>query len=858
MKIRKAAKLFFVTFAFLLILLIMGCDAPAGVKNPGNTDPVNNTGYPRIDSVMADPNNIVFNYGDNIKPEIFTVYYLESVDTDPIQLNPATENEGGFLINGKKGTDYVKAGIANESQPGKYGDFLLSFSSSDDPSAKPYEFKVFVTVDKLQGTDANVFTKLELVREPNQMEYDRGESFNVSGMLVVAWFDGESPGTTIATGAKPLHVQYADLAIDEDELKAATTPGAQPKIKITYNYNSQTKEIEFPVTLKIANHKIDAPNGKGVTFQTTNQAATGAYVTVTTLLDSDYEMTDEGIVITTLDANGNLIGPLGSGLNEIAPEQNNRRFVFVMPRRDVKISAETVQKSSGLGFLNYKIEGMSDFAAVPGFVSDSHHLSYQLLIPADAAEQDKPLTIKAGPPTNLPSGSSVTVEIYQDKKIVGDIGISGTNKDFAEYTTTSLAAGQNHDYEVRINYKSPDVDAGVQIRNYKLRIMKESTTQVITYTYTGDYQTFSALRRGWYKVQGWGANGGNAEKGTGGKGGYAKGLIFLDPNGDANQKMPLYIYVGGAGGNFDLNSAYVPGAGGWNGGGRGGESGSKTGAGGGGATSISTVAGAWNSVDVLGNRIFVAGGGGGASPDGKTKNSHIKETAPFANGSTGGGLSGSPAVTVNGKKYGPYESYLSNGTPWKLPDNYTITPGQVQPLASDPTAGFNSQGFGQGGNGREGDLPLITKGNGYNGKGGGGGGWWGGRVSLYRGSDIYANDASAGGGGGSNYISGYNQSYGVSKVGEVYDTATGEYIISVTSKTQTNVYEGTGNAPTAGSPDIGRVIFMNAEMNTTLMTPDVMWEADPMDINLNKSSDGHGYVIITYIGGDDKDTPPAE
>ncbi|MDR2489928.1 MAG: hypothetical protein LBD20_00830 [Spirochaetaceae bacterium] len=856
MNVKKIAKALFVDGAFVLAMVLFGCEGPSSVKSPVSNGPANTTKYPRIDSVLADSDSIIFKYAENIKPEIFTVYYLESADSEPVKLKPATENEGGFLINGKKGEDYVKAGIVTDGQPGKYGEFVISFTSSEDTSAMPYEFKVFVTANTLQATNANVLTKLALVREPYQKEYDRGEPFNSFGMVVVAWFDGDAPGDTTATGARPLYVPHSEIVINEDELTAATSTAAKPKIKITYTYENQQQELAFPVTLRIANHKIHAQNGNGITFLTNAQAATGSYVTVTTQLDSDYEMSEEGLVITMLDGSSNEIGPVNGGFNEISPNGNDKRFMFLMPRREVRISAQTVQKASGLGLLSYKTVGMADFADIPGFVSGSHHLSYQLLIDKDEAEPQKPLTIKAGPPDNLPNGSFVTVEILKDGVILGDSGISGTNKQFAEHTITGLAPGQNYDYTVRISYTASGSQAGTQQRNYTLRIIKESAVQEVTYTYTGDYQTFTALHRGWYRVQGWGANGGNAEKGKGGAGGYAEGTIFLDPNGHDNEKMPLYIYVGGAGGNFDPNSSYVPGTGGWNGGGAGGESGSKTGSGGGGATSISTVAGTWNNIDVLGNRIFVAGGGGGASPDGKSHNKHIVDIAPFVNGGMGGGLSGSPAITVDGKKYGPYQAFLSNGTPWKLPDGYKLTPGQAAPLIEDPTAGFNGQGFGQGGFGREGDLPVVTNGNGYNGKGGGGGGWWGGRVSLYRGSDQFANNASAGGGGGSNYISGHPGSYGVDNVEAVYNVSTGEYRITVNSKDASSLYVGTGARPTAGSPNIGEIAFKNTDMNATLLTPDAMWEADPSDIKHNTFPDGHGRVIITYLGGNDSRVPP--
>lgn len=107
-----------------------------------------------------------------------------------------------------------------------------------------------------------------------------------------------------------------------------------------------------------------------------------------------------------------------------------------------------------------------------------------------------------------------------------------------------------------------------------------------------------SLKKGIYKVELWGAQGGNVTGAEGGFGGYSKGNLHL------RGKKDLYLFIGahgfqGAGSAFTLTS--------YNGGGRG-YFGSATysAASGGGETDIRT------SLRIE-DRIIVAGGGGGAS-----------------------------------------------------------------------------------------------------------------------------------------------------------------------------------------------------------------------------------------------------
>ena len=140
---------------------------------------------------------------------------------------------------------------------------------------------------------------------------------------------------------------------------------------------------------------------------------------------------------------------------------------------------------------------------------------------------------------------------------------------------------------------------------------------VFNFDYTGKVQEVT-LPAGQYKLQCWGAQGGNSGSysGTGSKGGYSEGLLTL------TEPTALYIFVGGKGASS--------GNGGWNGGGgstgsssydSGGTYGKSYPACGGGATDIATVTSDMaysskrnnRSAASLLSRCIVAGGGAGGS-----------------------------------------------------------------------------------------------------------------------------------------------------------------------------------------------------------------------------------------------------
>lgn len=163
---------------------------------------------------------------------------------------------------------------------------------------------------------------------------------------------------------------------------------------------------------------------------------------------------------------------------------------------------------------------------------------------------------------------------------------------------------------------------------YTVKIIKEGAPAITDYTfsYMGEYQTFVVPATGYYKIELWGAQGGNAVGnnsqncsygrgkayggGCGGFGAYTTGTIRLEKG------ETLYVYVGQRG----LNGASGKNRpGGWNGGGSStyDHSDNEASGSGGGATDIRLVKTSslttWDEFNSLKSRIMVAAGGGGGS-----------------------------------------------------------------------------------------------------------------------------------------------------------------------------------------------------------------------------------------------------
>ena len=226
-----------------------------------------------------------------------------------------------------------------------------------------------------------------------------------------------------------------------------------------------------------------------------------------------------------------------------------------------------------------------------------------------------------------------------------------------------------------------------------LEAHKETKTDTVpinkTFSATGAVQNVT-LNAGTYKLEVWGAQGGNySTTYVGGKGGYSYGTLTL------NETTNLYVYVGKQ--PQTVTTDRVATTGGFNGGGNGFNryySGTYTYAqGGGGASDIRI------GQDSLYSRVIVAGGGSGATNR--------------TNGYYGGGTSGGTGLS----------GYAGSQT----------------------SAGTNGS-FGTGGS-------ATTSGNNYKyGSAGGGGGWYGGGASTTY-SDNTNYDTYSGGGSGYVYTS---------------------------------------------------------------------------------------------------------
>ena len=253
--------------------------------------------------------------------------------------------------------------------------------------------------------------------------------------------------------------------------------------------------------------------------------------------------------------------------------------------------------------------------------------------------------------------------------------------------------------------------------NYGLSFIRE-------YDYTGNVQSFTAPVTGIYKIECWGAEGGDDPTKGGsipGKGAYTSGYINLTSG------KQLFLYIGGMG-----NSIYKQvNSGGWNGGGTCTSNANiNFPSGGGGSTDVRLIkhseSDGWSGTPSLRSRIMVAAGGGGCFTDGSA----------IANGANAGGLKGYAAYNTGAVDYewskpeydGTGSTQISCGSCPAYDDpnwenSKDIKDGTINPWGY---FGYANQSY----------VDFLWT-------GGGGGGWWGG-LSIF----------GRGGGGGSSFISG--------------------------------------------------------------------------------------------------------
>ena len=301
---------------------------------------------------------------------------------------------------------------------------------------------------------------------------------------------------------------------------------------------------------------------------------------------------------------------------------------------------------------------------------------------------------------NYPSGCLLNSSYYLSaaKTIAGNTsftsptGSSETGHSGNGYCRITVIECSNTALYVRINNSMKKATAFYfKLNNNKMYGVGSANYNgsVMNFDYTGSVQT-ATLAPGTYKLECWGAQGGNGSSNgnsninaVGGLGGYSVGTITL------SKTQKVYIYSGGKGQTKSNTGSYSTVNGGFNGGGSNYTCGSGGSGGGGSDIRIGT--------DSLYARVIVAGGGSG--------------TGWTIKGAAGGGILG-----------------LSN---YNSSYNSTQTAGGIAYTSAYnimPTAGT----FGIGGNGS----------GSSEGGSGGGGGWYGGGGAGYTG----------GSSGGSGYV----------------------------------------------------------------------------------------------------------
>ena len=302
--------------------------------------------------------------------------------------------------------------------------------------------------------------------------------------------------------------------------------------------------------------------------------------------------------------------------------------------------------------------------------------------------------------SNYPSGCLLNSSYYLteaqtitgNNSFVSPTGSSETGHSGNGYCRITVIECKNTALYARINNSMKKATAFYfKLNNNKMYGVgsANSNCAVMNFDYTGSIQT-ATLTPGRYKLECWGAQGGNGSSNgssninaVGGLGGYSVGTITL------SKTQKVYIYSGGKGQTKSNTGSYSTVNGGFNGGGSNYTYGSGGSGGGGSDIRIGT--------DSLYARVIVAGGGSG--------------TGWTIKGAAGGGESG-------------LSNYNSSSCGTQKNGGSTYTPGQ----SGTVTVGS----FGIGGNGS----------GSSEGGSGGGGGWYGGGGAGYTG----------GSGGGSGYV----------------------------------------------------------------------------------------------------------
>lgn len=176
------------------------------------------------------------------------------------------------------------------------------------------------------------------------------------------------------------------------------------------------------------------------------------------------------------------------------------------------------------------------------------------------------------------------------------------------YATTIILSENIQFTPENVNWKVTNIEEAVNDLYEKVNDGTNDLSGFINlpwnYEYRGSEQKFTVPVSGYYKLETWGAQGGNAETTIGGYGAYSVGTIYLE------KSQILYLNVGGMGANSVVGSNKVT-NGGYNGGGNGYQMANNLYAGGGGgATHIATKSGLLSTLSNNRDSILIVSSGG--------------------------------------------------------------------------------------------------------------------------------------------------------------------------------------------------------------------------------------------------------
>ena len=220
--------------------------------------------------------------------------------------------------------------------------------------------------------------------------------------------------------------------------------------------------------------------------------------------------------------------------------------------------------------------------------------------------------------------------------------VNSSSIESRELETGILGNKESKDYSLRLWI---DYDTTMEDLNNETKVLKSKVTVIgtpISYTgstifnfdYTGAEQTFTVPVTGTYKLETWGAQGGNGHDGytIGGYGGYSNGILHLNTN------EILYINVGGQGFSNTSKAENLTSYGGYNGGGNSSNAFlNKLVSGGGGSTHIALVSGILSTLKDRKDKILIVSGGGGGTS--------YELVSQISSGGNGGGYKGNSGIT---------------------------------------------------------------------------------------------------------------------------------------------------------------------------------------------------------------------